>query len=115
MGIAHRYALDVCGGADALVVTHADRVVPGLQVCRAYRTSTDIPPLGALPRSPIPDLDYQRVLTKTVASSRPVLSDGPAEAAEWPRFLAAELGIPLGLVSQGPAWTEKTAVSCRMC
>jgi adenylosuccinate synthase len=118
--VAHRYALDVCDGADALVVTHADRIPVAaengrLRICRAYQTSTDIPPLAALPRCPVPDLDYQRVLTNTVAASRPVLSDGPAEAAEWPEFLAGELGVPLALVSRGPAWTEKTAVSCRRC
>jgi adenylosuccinate synthase len=118
--VAHRYALNVCDGADALVVTHADRIPAAvkhgrLRICRAYQTSTGIPPLGALPRSPIPDLDYQRVLTKTVIGARPILSEGPAEAADWPPFLAEELGVPLALVSHGPTWTQKTAVSHRTC
>lgn len=106
--VAHRYALDVCDGADALVVTHADRIPAELRVCRAYQTSSDIPPLSVLPRSPLPDLDYQRVLTKTIASARPILSQGPAEPAEWPEFLAGELGVPLALVSRGPTWADKT-------
>ena len=106
--VAHRYALDVCDGADALVVTHADRVPAGLRVCRAYQTSMEDPPLSALPRSPSRDLDYQQVLTKTVAAAQPVLSPGPVDPAEWTEFLAEELGLPLALVSRGPAWTEKT-------
>jgi adenylosuccinate synthase len=113
--VAQRYALAVCGGADALMVTHADRVPAELKVCRAYRTATGIPPLGTLPHSPIPDLDHQRVLTKTASHATPILVDGPAEAGDWPEFLAEELGVPLAAVSRGPSWTQKAAVSSRRC
>ena len=108
--VAQRYALAVCGGADALMVTHADRIPPELKVCQAYRTATGIPPLATLPHSPIPDLDYQRVLTNTVSQATPILADGPAEAADWPEFLAGELGVPLGGVSWGADWRAKVAV-----
>ena len=38
-----------------------------------------------------------------------LLADEPA----WPEFLAEELGVPLTLVSQGPAWTDKVRAGSR--
>jgi adenylosuccinate synthase len=107
--VAHRYAVAVCGGVDGLAVGHADVVRPGFQYCRAYRTPGAEDVVTALPVSPRPDLEFQRVLTKTVSGAEPVLAAGPA-AGEWPEFLAAELGTPLKLVSSGPEWTRKVLV-----
>lgn len=108
--VAHRYAIEVCGGIDGLAVTHADAVRPGFRVCRAYRTPGTDDTVTALPVSPRPDLEFQRVLTKTVSGLEPVLGDGPSAAGEWPEFLAGELGAPLKLVSSGPEWTRKVLI-----
>ena len=106
--VAHRYALDVCGGADALVVTHADAVAEGRRLCTAYRVSADVPPMAKLPRSLLPDLDYQRLLTKTVAKFAPLYQAGPEDRREWPDLIGQELATPVGLVSHGPTWRQKS-------
>jgi adenylosuccinate synthase len=106
--VAHRYALDVCGGADALVVTHADLVPPELKICRAYWTESGAAPVTALAKSSVPDLDHQRVLTRTVSGATPILDDGPADARDWPEFIGFELDVPVAVVSRGPEWTRKT-------
>ncbi|NUP48029.1 MAG: adenylosuccinate synthetase [Catenulispora sp.] len=105
--VAHRYALDVCGGADALVVTHADAAAEGRRLCWAYQATTDIPPMAKLPRSLMPDLDYQRLLTKTVSKSRPLYRPGPEDPRDWPDLIGEELATPVGLVSHGPTWRHK--------
>jgi len=107
--VAHRYALDVCGGADALVVTHADVRADGRRLCRAYQASADVPAMEKLPRSLMPDLDYQRLLTKTVLKCTPVYEDGPQDQRDWPDVIADALGTPVALVSSGPTWREKAA------
>jgi adenylosuccinate synthase len=107
--VAHRYALDVCGGADALVVTHADVRAKGRRLCRAYQASADVPAMEKLPRSLMPDLDYQRLLTKTVSSCTPVYEDGPQDERDWPDVIGQALGTPVGVVSSGPTWREKAA------
>jgi adenylosuccinate synthase len=105
--VAHRYALDVCGGADALVVTHADAAAEGRRLCRAYQASADVPPMAKLPRSLLPDLDYQRLLTKTVSKSAPLYRDGPRDPRDWPDVIGEALGTPVGVVSSGPTWQDK--------
>ncbi|NUR60527.1 MAG: adenylosuccinate synthetase [Catenulispora sp.] len=105
--VAHRYALDVCGGADALVVTHADADAAGRRLCHAYQASSDLPPMAKLPRSLLPDLDYQRLLTKTVSKCAPLYRDGPEDPREWPDLIGEELATPVGLVSYGPTWQQK--------
>lgn len=107
--VAHRYALDVCGGADALVVTHADARADGRRLCRAYQASADVPAMEKLPRSLMPDLDYQRLLTKTISTCTPVYEDGPPDQRDWPEVIEDALATPVGVVSAGPTWREKTA------
>ena len=34
--VAHRYAVEVAGGVDALAVTHLDAVPPELRICTSY-------------------------------------------------------------------------------
>lgn len=111
--VAHRYAVAVCGGADGLAVGHADLVRPGAKICRSYRAPGSADLITELPVSPVPDLDHQRVLTKTLSVAEPVFEAGPAAPGDWPEFLAAELGLPLALVSRGPEWTRKTLVARR--
>ena len=105
--VAHRYALDVSGGVDALAVTHADAAAEGRRLCWAYQASADLPPMAKLPRSLLPDLDYQRLLTKTVSRSAPVYRDGPVDPRDWPDVIGEALATPVCLVSAGPTWKDK--------
>jgi len=105
--VAHRYALDVCGGADALVVSHADATAAGRRLCWAYQTSNDVPPMTKLPRSLVPDLDYQRLLTKTVSKFAPLYREGPEDPRDWPDVIGEALGTPVAVVSAGPTWEDK--------
>jgi adenylosuccinate synthase len=109
--VAHRYALDVCGGADALVVTHADAAALGRRLCWAYQPATGMPPMPKLPRSLMPDLDYQRLLTKSVSKYRPLYQDGPNDPWDWPDVIGEALATPVGLVSSGATWREKAVRS----
>ena len=91
-----RYALEVAGGADALVLTHLDRaeVQPDLQVADSYLDGET--PVRRLIPGPEHDLDYQRQLAVWLAGVRPVLSGHPADFIE-----AVEAGTGMGVASAG--------------
>lgn len=96
--VAHRYALDVAGGVDGLVLTHLDLAGPELRICRRYDT------LDRLVPGPAGDLDRQAALTAHLLRARPVYDDPPAD---WPAAVAATLGAPVLLTSHGPTAEEK--------
>jgi hypothetical protein len=70
--VAIRYALDVCGGADALALTHLDvaRARADLRICRAYEI--DDQRVERLPVGASGDLDRQARLTRRPLTARPV-------------------------------------------
>ncbi len=106
-----RYALEVTGGVDALAVTCLDRVaeLPELKVCRRYRQGNLL--LDRIARSPAPrSLAYQEQLTRRLAVCRPVL-ETVADAEALPNLLAAELGVPVELVSRGPTAEDKSYIA----
>lgn len=92
--VALRYALDVCGGADALAVTHLDR--PSPLVCRGYDIGDRLQCAA--------DLAGQERLTHRLLAARPryepVIGD-PAELIE------DVLGVPVALRSYGPTPADK--------
>ncbi|WP_117215685.1 adenylosuccinate synthetase [Allorhizocola rhizosphaerae] len=90
--VAHRYAIEVCGGVDGLAVTHCDVSVSSY--CDAYSTMDRIVP------GPFRDLDYQAALTARLMTSRPVLSPGPFDVGPL-------LGAPVVVESFGPTWEDK--------
>ena len=90
--VANRYAIEVCGGVDALAVTHCDVAVPAY--CDSYTTMERIPP------GPFRNLDYQESLTRKLFASRPVLTPGPPPIGEL-------LGAPVLVESHGPRTNEK--------
>jgi adenylosuccinate synthase len=101
-----RYALAIVGELDALAVMCLDRVrtLPELCICTRYTCDGD--PIECLAPAPTPDLAYQERLTALLARCRPVLErlQGPEALLER---LDRELGIPVGLVSEGPSAAEK--------
>lgn len=90
--VAHRYAIEVCGGVDALAVTHCDVAVEAY--CDAYRGMETIVP------GPFRDLESQERLTHLLIDARPVLTAGPPPIEQL-------LGAPVLVESHGPRTNEK--------
>lgn len=96
--VALRYALEVCGGADALAVTHLDAPAP--LVCHAYDVGERIAPAA--------DLAGQEALTDRLMTARPryvPMGEDPVAVIE------AALGVPVTLRSYGPTAADKTEPS----
>jgi adenylosuccinate synthase len=98
-----RYAVDVCGGIDALAVTHCD--LDDLPVATAWLTDG-----GRVTRLPVPadpdPLSPDQPLTELARTARPELS---TPAGRIPDLLAAELGAPVLVESYGPTRLDKRA------
>ncbi len=103
--VAHRYAVEVCGGVDGLALTHVDLAerVPGLRLCRGYLTRDGV--LRRLVPGPFQDLEYQERLTSLVSEAFPLLdSEAPVD---WPGAVGAAVGVPVVLTSHGPTVRDK--------
>ncbi|GAA1748878.1 adenylosuccinate synthetase [Luedemannella helvata] len=101
--VAHRYAIEVCGGVDGLALSHVDvaEVTPGLRICRAYSDGVD-----RLVPGPHRDLDHQAALTARLAGAAPRLD---AEApTDWIAAVEGAAGAPVVLASHGPTAADKT-------
>ncbi|GAA4955472.1 adenylosuccinate synthase [Yinghuangia aomiensis] len=134
--VAHRYAVDVCGGVDAVALTHLDAPLrhPGLRICRGY--AIDGRQVSRLPVGAPGDLDRQAELTARllrasawvepvpqVPSVPPVSPVAPGErgtlsesntrgaAAAWSAAVAEALGAPVVLHSYGPRTGDKQAIT----
>jgi len=102
-----RYALDLTGPLDQLAVTCLDRLagLPEARVCRRYRYDTFS--VERIARSAAPrDLGYQERITNGLARCEPVLEAIPDRAALI-RLLESDLGVPIGILSEGPAAEDK--------
>ncbi|WP_440072087.1 adenylosuccinate synthetase [Streptosporangium sp. OZ121] len=93
--VAHRYALAVSGGADALALTHLD--APVSRMCVSYD-------IGELPVGAAGDLDGQAELTERLREAGPRYADG---IDDWPAAVAEALGVPVWLGSSGPTAADK--------
>jgi adenylosuccinate synthase len=102
--VATRYALEVCGGADGLALTHLDvaEARSDLRICRAYEL--DGRRVERLPPGPPRDLAWQEALTRRLLHARPVLE--PVDGG-WAETVVAEVGIPVVLGSYGPKAVDK--------
>lgn len=108
-----RYALDVVGHIDGLVISCLDQLV-GLtnwSVCEGYcHDSTEFDHI--IPSSH-PDLAYQEKLTQELLESQPILRrivDGPVTDRHIPGYLArieSMLGVPIRITSTGPRASDK--------
>ena len=92
-------------------MTCLDRLaeLPDLRVCRRYRYDTfDI---DRIARSPVlRDLDYQERITNSLARCTPVL-ETLTDSSALLHLLEHDLGVPVGIVSEGPAADHKRAIS----
>jgi adenylosuccinate synthase len=98
--VAHRYALEVCGGVDGLALTHLDLAHLPLNVCTTYDR------LDRMEPGPPGDLDRQEKLTRHVLECRPVYGAPPRDLRE---AIAAALGVPVVLESRGETSADKRA------
>jgi adenylosuccinate synthase len=97
--VAHAYAVEVCGGVDALAVTHLDAPArcPGLRICHGYAMEGQL--VDRLPVGAPGDLDRQAALTRRLLAARPALWSTPEH---WPTAISALLGAPVLMESHGP-------------
>lgn len=100
-----RYAIDVSGGIDGLVVNHLD--VPGRRYA-ATRYTVDGVALDAVPIGRWQDLDHQRELTRLLTRADPVLAEMPDDPVPW---LGRALGVPVVLTADGPGRHHRTRMA----
>lgn len=108
--VAHRYAVDVCGGVDAIALTHLDvaRRRGDLRACGSYEIDGAV--VDRLTPGTPGDLDRQERLTRRLGRARPRYHAVPAD--QWPDAVAAALGAPVELLSYGPTAGDKASVRC---
>ena len=104
--VAHRYAVEVAGGVDALAVTHLDRVPPALRICTSY--DLDGSRWERIVPGPRRDLAYQAGLTSLLTRARPGDCYRPDD---WAAAVGAELGAPVLIESHGPRTSDKRVLS----
>jgi adenylosuccinate synthase len=122
--VAARYAIEACGGADCLAITHVDRL-PLLprKVCVAYdlripdrvsmASSGDAERLKWITQ--LSTLADPEQLTEVCRHAHPVYEEveGPGADSMLAR-IEGEAGIPIGIRSFGPTATDKRALWPRL-
>ncbi|WP_295980997.1 adenylosuccinate synthetase [uncultured Variovorax sp.] len=98
-----RYALDVVGPLDGLVVSHLDAIErAGLRWCSGYRTA-DVGRIASLPLGGVRDLDHQQALTQLLQGAEPLYEPHfIATPHAWVEHAEASSGLPVRLGSFGP-------------
>lgn len=102
--VAHRYAVEVSGGVDALAITHLDVPdrCPGLRIVDTYRIGDEV--WDRIEPGPFRDLDHQRALGARLEAARP---DRMSRPVDWCDAISARLSAPVLLESHGPLSSDK--------
>jgi adenylosuccinate synthase len=97
--VAHAYAVEVCGGVDALAVTHLDAPprCPSLRICHGYAMEGRL--VERLPVTTAGDLAGQAELTRRLLAAHPAVWSTPGH---WPDAISRLLRAPVVLESSGP-------------
>jgi adenylosuccinate synthase len=103
--VAHRYALEVCGGVDGLALTHLDLAASSraLRLVRSYDIMDRIEP------GPFRDLGYQARMTARLVAARPLVPAEPPE--DWVGAVQDALATPVVVTSAGPTTADKREVA----
>jgi adenylosuccinate synthase len=121
--VAHRYACDVAGGIDELVVTGLDRQT-SWQYCLGYQAPMvcdrdtffvfdDQGFVRSIKLGVRDDLEYQARLSDLLLSCRPVYQPTAVDGDHLLAAIAGTLAVPVGIASYGPSATDKrVAVVC---
>jgi adenylosuccinate synthase len=106
--VAHRYAIEVCGGVDGLALTHLDAAArtPEIRLCTAYHI--DGTEVDRLEPGRFRDLDHQEALTARLCNARPRLE--PVPPTDWIAAVEGAVGAPVVLASHGPTVADKVRV-----
>jgi adenylosuccinate synthase len=98
--VATRYAINVAGGLDGLVVTWADAVRDGGPVCTTYDG-----PRGTVYAIPVPQsLNEQASIAADLFETRPMVR---IIETQFPETVAEMLNVPLAMTSYGPTFNDK--------
>jgi adenylosuccinate synthase len=97
--VAHRYAIEVCGGVDGIALTHLDAVSPALRLCTSYDWTARLKP------GPAGDLDRQAALTRRLMTTIPGYAEPPSR--DWVGAVSDALATPVVLASHGPTAADK--------
>ncbi|GGM97813.1 adenylosuccinate synthase [Actinoplanes campanulatus] len=102
--VAHRYAVEVAGGVDALAITHLDVPdrSPGLRICTGYEVDGES--WDRIEPGPPRDLVYQERLGERLRRARPA---GLYRPDDWCEAIASHLGAPVLVESHGPGAADK--------
>jgi adenylosuccinate synthase len=106
----------VCGGVDALALTHLDRfdtVVEKRKIAVAYQTA-NTEKFTELPlKSEKTDLRSQEVLTRILKSVTAVYESVQSQCTpeEYIRQVGEKLKVPVTIGSYGPSATDKRLIS----
>jgi adenylosuccinate synthase len=102
-GVLIRYAIEACGGVDALALTHLDRLQPNWRLARAYAQADRLVP------GPAQDLDYQESLTRFLLTAQPVYQEIRGE--HFVSTLQDYTQTPVWVESYGPGPQHKRATA----
>ena len=102
--VAHRYAVEVSGGVDALAITHLDAPArePALRICTSYELAGGR--WAHIRPGPPRDLGYQAALTTLLGRARPGDLERPDD---WPARISDLLDASVLLESHGPRRSDK--------
>lgn len=102
--VAHRYAVEVAGGVDALAITHLDvpERCPDLRIVDSYRTGDEV--WDRIVPGPPRDLGHQETLGARLTATRP---DRTTRPDDWCDAISSRLGAPVLLESYGPLSSDK--------
>ncbi|WP_420811541.1 adenylosuccinate synthetase [Nocardia mangyaensis] len=98
-----RYAIEVCGGIDGLVVNHLDAPAT---LCAATAYDTDRGVVTELVLGRWRDLDHQQRLTEQLSGATSILVPIGADPVPW---IANRLDVPVVLTGHGPDRRDRIA------
>lgn len=107
-----RYAIEACGGVDALAITHLDRlnkIKDRLTVCNQYRSGDSGMLIENLEVAARPTLDGQEILGRYVMACTPVIKQkSDFTVNQHIGRISEVLGVKVSIMSYGPTALDKT-------